>query len=276
MEIDIAQQLTTLGHPQRLSIFRLLMRRYPDRVPAGEIGDALELKPSTLSTYLASLHACGLVSQRRAGTSLRYTVAIDRARAMIDFLALDCCRGRPDICINFGSEHTEQKDKFNVLFLCTRNSARSIFAEAILTKLAADRFNVYSAGTQPSGDLPRESIQTLVHNGHSVASHRSKSLAEFQTNDAPVMDFVFTVCDKAANEECPVWEGQPISAHWGIPDPVHTDGTDAEKTLAFQTAYNRILNRLRAFTQLPLTSLDRISLQNAVDRIADISTDKDE
>ena len=157
--------------------------------------------------------------------------------------------------------------KFNVLFICTGNSARSIFAEAILRREAGDRFNAFSAGTKPQSALNPFALVVLAQKGHDISILRSKNVSEFQGVDAPTFDFVFTVCNQAANEDCPAWTGQPVSAHWGMPDPVTVDGTDAQKSLAFQQAYGALLNRIKAFTALPITSLDRISLQQAVDRI---------
>ena len=158
--------------------------------------------------------------------------------------------------------------KYNVLFVCTGNSARSIFAESILRKEAGDRFNVYSAGTKPRSELNPFALDVLKSKGHDIWELRAKTVGEFQGADAPALDFVFTVCNQAANEDCPTWEGQPVSAHWGMPDPVKVEGTDAQKSLAFQQAYGALRNRIIAFAALPLASLDRISLQKAVDNIA--------
>lgn len=275
MEKMIPERLSTLGHPQRLAVFRLLMRRYPDRVPASEIARALGLKPNTLSNYLSALLQVGLVSQERAGTSLRYGVEMAAVRGTIDYLLLDCCRGRPEICAPASyaaSDKTDRDRKFNVLFICTGNSARSIFAEAILRDEAGDRFNVYSAGTRARSELNPVALQVLKLNGHDISDLRAKTIAEFQAPDAPDFDFVFTVCDQAANEDCPAWPGQPISAHWGVPDPVGADGTQAQKILSFQKAYDVIRNRILTFSSLPFETLDRISLQKAVDDIGQIHT----
>jgi arsenate reductase len=272
METLIPARLATLGHPQRLAVFRLLMRRYPDRVPAGELAEALGLKPSTLSTYLAALMQAGLVTQERAGTSLRYSVEMPELRRTFDYLLLDCCRGRPELCAPVtrpspSGDTTMPEKKYKVLFICTGNSARSIFAESILRKEAGDRFEAYSAGTKPYSELNPFALEVLEQKGHDISPLRAKNVSEFQGDDAPRFDFVFTVCDQAANEDCPAWTGQPISAHWGMPDPVKAEGTDAEKSLAFQHAYGALRNRIIAFTALPFDSLDRISLQKAVDDI---------
>jgi ArsR family transcriptional regulator, arsenate/arsenite/antimonite-responsive transcriptional repressor / arsenate reductase (thioredoxin) len=270
MEKLIPHRLSTLGHPQRLAIFRLLMRRYPDRVPAGEIAQVLDLKPSTLSAYLAALMQAGLVEQEREGTSLRYAIAMAEVQRTFDYLLLDCCRGRPELCLPIPDPEGVRampERKYKVLFICTGNSARSIFAESILRKEAGDRFEAHSAGTRPRSELNPFALEVLRQKGHEVSVLRAKNVSEIQGADAPRFDFVFTVCNQAANEECPPWTGQPVSAHWGMPDPVKAEGSDAEKALAFQQAYGALRNRILAFTALPFDELDRISLQSAVDEI---------
>lgn len=273
MEVLIPSRLATLGHPQRLALFRLLMRRYPDRVPATELAQALDIKPNTLSTYVNALMRAGLVTQERVGTSLRYAIDMDVARETFDYLLHDCCRGRPEICSPFTSfgligDSPMTDRKYNVLFICTGNSARSIFAESILRKEAGDRFVAYSAGTRPSSELNPFALEVLEQKGHDVSVLSAKNVSVFQGEDAPDFDFVFTVCNQAANEECPAWTGQPVSAHWGMPDPVKVEGSNAEKSLAFHQSYGAFLNRIKAFTALPIASLDRIALQKAVDDIA--------
>ncbi|WP_299615546.1 helix-turn-helix domain-containing protein [uncultured Tateyamaria sp.] len=273
MESTVVTRLSILGHPQRLAVFRLLMRRYPDRVPAKELAQALDLKPNTLSTYVNALMQAGLITQERVGTSLRYAVHMEAAGETVDYLLRDCCRGRPEICsplasLAAGGDSPITDRKFNVLFICTGNSARSIFAESILRKEAGDRFVAYSAGTKPRSELNPFALDVLEQKGHDVSVLNAKNLSVFQGADAPDFDFVFTVCNQAANEECPAWTGQSVSAHWGMPDPVKAEGSDAEKSLAFQQCYGALLNRIKAFTVLPIASLDRIALQRAIDDIA--------
>ncbi|WP_425079887.1 helix-turn-helix domain-containing protein [Ruegeria denitrificans] len=270
---QITDQLTILGHPQRITVFRMLMRRFPDRIPAGELAAELDIKPSTMSNYLNALQRSGLVKQERSGTSLLYSIEMKNVQQMLDFLIVDCCRGRPDICMPFPKD-TATNRKFNVLFICSGNSARSIFAESLLREIGGDRFNVYSAGTQPSSELNPFAVQVLRDKGHDISALRPKTLSEFSVPEAPAMDFVFTVCNQAANEECPAWEGQPISGHWGVEDPVKAEGTDAEKSLAFQTAYGALKRRIQAFSSLPVESLDRIALQSAVDEIGRTPTEE--
>src|SRR5438552_3845620 len=151
---------------------------------------------------------------------------------------------------------------FNVLFLCTGNSARSIMAEAILNKLGAGKFRAYSAGSQPKGRVNPHTIQLLQGLGYGTSGFRSKSWSEFAKPGAPVLDFVFTVCDNAAGEICPVWPGQPMTAHWGVPDPVAVEGSDEDKRRAISETSRVLLNRMRILVSLPLDKLDRLSLQN--------------
>lgn len=150
---------------------------------------------------------------------------------------------------------------FNVLFLCTGNSARSIMAEAILNSLGRDRVRAFSAGSQPKGEVHPMALAQLRRANLPTEGYRSKSWSEFSTEEAPRMDFVFTVCDNAANEACPTWPGQPMTAHWGIPDPAAVEGTDADKQSAFARAFMQLQTRISLFLALPMTSLDRMSLQ---------------
>jgi arsenate reductase (thioredoxin) len=150
---------------------------------------------------------------------------------------------------------------FNVLFLCTGNSARSIIAEAILNKTGKGAFRAYSAGSQPKGQVNPHALRLLESLGYETAGFRSKSWDEFAKADAPKFDFVFTVCDNAAAEACPVWPGQPMTAHWGIADPAEARGTPAQVSMAFKEAYRLLNQRIDIFTSLPLRSLDRLTLR---------------
>jgi arsenate reductase (thioredoxin) len=150
---------------------------------------------------------------------------------------------------------------FNVLFLCTGNSARSIIAEAILNKVGAGRFRAYSAGSRPRGQLNPHAVSLLQGLGYDLAGIRSKSWSEFAGPKAPALDFVFTVCDNAAGEACPVWPGQPMTAHWGVPDPAEATGSAAEVAFAFNDTYRMLDQRIGVFTALPIGSLDQLSLQ---------------
>jgi protein-tyrosine-phosphatase len=149
---------------------------------------------------------------------------------------------------------------YNVLFLCTGNSARSIVAESILCKDGRGRFRAFSAGSQPGGKVNPFALKVLDSFGYPTEGLRSKSWLEFAQPDAPVMDFVFTVCDNAAGESCPVWPGQPMTAHWGIEDPAAATGTDLQKEAAFVAAFRYMKNRIALFTALPLAAIDQLSL----------------
>lgn len=156
---------------------------------------------------------------------------------------------------------------YNVLFLCTGNSARSIIAEAIMNRLGQGRFRAYSAGSRAKGEVHPFALDLLRQLNFNTDFARSKSWDEFAVAGAPKMDFVFTVCDNAANEICPVWPGQPMSAHWGVPDPAAAGGSEAERRLAFSEAYRMLDSRISIFTALPLAGIDRLSLQRKLDDI---------
>jgi protein-tyrosine-phosphatase len=156
---------------------------------------------------------------------------------------------------------------YNVLFLCTGNSARSIMAEAILNREGAGRFRAHSAGSRPKGEVHPFALDLLAREGHPTDFARSKNWDEFAGPDAPKMDFVFTVCDQAADEACPVWPGQPMTAHWGVPDPAAAAGNDAERRFAFADAYRMLSMRISIFANLPIASLDSLSLSRRLDEI---------
>jgi arsenate reductase len=156
---------------------------------------------------------------------------------------------------------------YNVLFLCTGNSARSILAEAILNRDGQGRFKAFSAGSQPKGEVHPQALALLTKLNHDTGFARSKNWEEFAQPGAPVMDFVFTVCDNAAGEACPVWPGQPMTAHWGVPDPAAVEGPAREVALAFADTYRMLANRISIFTALPLASLDRMTLQSRLGEI---------
>lgn len=156
---------------------------------------------------------------------------------------------------------------YNILFLCTGNSARSILAECLMNRVGAGKFRAYSAGSMPKGQVHPQAIKLLAGLGYETAELRSKSWDEFATPDGPQFDFIMTVCDNAAGETCPVWPGKPIQAHWGIPDPAAVEGPDSEVALAFADAYRMLNNRIELFTALPIESLDRLAMKRGMDEI---------
>jgi arsenate reductase (thioredoxin) len=169
--------------------------------------------------------------------------------------------------VTVSNERVMADRPFNVLFLCTGNSARSVIAEAILNKAGQGRFRAYSAGSQPKGQVNPNTVALLRSLGYDTAGLRSKSWNEFTEPGAPRFDFVFTVCDNAAAEACPVWPGQPMTAHWGVPDPAEAAGTRAEIALAFKDAYRMLNQRIDVFRALPIRSLDQLSLQRRLQEI---------
>lgn len=156
---------------------------------------------------------------------------------------------------------------YNVLFICTGNTARSVLAEAILNNEGSGKFRAYSAGSHPKGVVHPQTVRVLENLGYETSEFRSKNWDEFAKENAPEMDFVFTVCDNAAGETCPVWIGHPMTAHWGVADPAAVIGNDAEVSHAFNEAYRQLRNRILAFANLPIASLDRMSLKKQLDEI---------
>ncbi len=161
---------------------------------------------------------------------------------------------------------------YNVLILCTGNSARSIMAEALINTMGKGRFRAFSAGSRPAGTVHPMASEQVAAIGYPIVHFRSKSWDEFATRDAPPMDFIITVCDKAAGETCPVWPGQPISAHWGFEDPAAFEGSDNEKRRVFEKTFRQMMNRINLFLNLPLHLLDRTAIQRDVKAIGDMAT----
>jgi protein-tyrosine-phosphatase/DNA-binding transcriptional ArsR family regulator len=242
-----------------METFRLLVRREPDGVPAGELARLMAVPQNTMSAHLAILARAGLVNGQRQSRSIIYRADLLRFREVALFLLKDCCGGRPDVCAPLVADLTTCCPA-NVLFLCTGNSARSIMAESILRRLGAGRFNAFSAGSHPKGAINPFALKTIVAYGCPTEGLRSKSWDEFATPDAPNLDFAFTLCDDTAGETCPAWPGQPMTAHWGIEDPAMVPGTDIEKERAFAQAFRYLRNRTTVFIALPIKSLDNLSL----------------
>jgi arsenate reductase len=162
--------------------------------------------------------------------------------------------------------------RYNVLFLCTGNSARSILAEALLNRLGGCRFQAFSAGSFPKGEVHPLALETLRRNHLPVEGMRSKSWSEFEGPDAPPLHFVFTVCDRAAQEVCPIWPGQPMTAHWGVEDPAAVEGTEEVKTRAFERAFRELAARIGLFTSLRIDALDELTLKRRLDEIGRTTT----
>lgn len=267
---------SALSQDIRLAAFRRLVEAGPEGMAAGGLAEALGARQNTLSSHLGQLVQAGLVTNRREGRVIRYFARIEAAQALAVFLTETCCGGQPELCAPDPQARMEgflMTERKNVLFLCSGNSARSLMAEVILNAEAGDRFRAYSAGSDPRGGPHPYTLELLRNLGHDVSGLRSKSWGEFEGAEAPRMDFVFTVCDRAASEPCPVWPGQPISAHWGLPDPVIATGNEAERRLAFVESYRMLRNRLTAFASLPMESLGWLSLKREVDAIGKMGSE---
>ncbi|WP_245427464.1 metalloregulator ArsR/SmtB family transcription factor [Pleomorphomonas carboxyditropha] len=257
-----------LSQITRLEVFQLLLRHEPDGLAAGDIAAALGVPPNTLSAHLAILTRAGLTTAERRSRSIVYRARTTHVSRLVDFLVKDCCGGNPELCriphplpqSSLSKDDIMPDRPYNVLFLCTGNSARSIMAEAILNHDGAGRFRAFSAGSHPTGKVNPIALELLTEDGFSTEGLRSKSWDEFAEPGAPEMDFVFTVCDNAAGETCPVWPGHPMTAHWGIEDPARVVGTHIQQKTAFVTAARYLKNRITNFLALPVRSLDRLAL----------------
>ena len=261
--------LNALAHDGRLAVWQALLAHEPHGLEAGKLADALAMPANTLSTQLAILSRAGLVAGERRGRSIVYRANPHRMAALSEALTALCCGSRPQLCFPQPQDRLAMTGHrpFNVLFLCTGNTARSILAESILRKLGSGQFVAYSAGSQPKGTVNPWALRILEEEGFPVDGMRSKSWDEFAAPGAPEMDFVFTVCDSAAGEPCPVWPGQPVTAHWGIEDPAAVDGGEIDKRRAFYDAFRYMRNRIAAFTALPVRRLDRLALAKQVGEI---------
>lgn len=273
---DAIKILGALSQPSRLEIFRLLVRYLPYGLAAGDIARLLAVPHNTLSTHLNLLEQAGLVLSRREGRSIIYAANRERALRLTTFLMEDCCFLTGQSCgesiggsFPFPAKREEfmSAKTYNVLVLCTGNSARSIIAEAILNREGAGRIQAFSAGSKPKGAPNPYALRLLKDLGYDTKGFRSKGWEEFALQDAPRMDFVITVCDSAAGESCPVWPGHPLVAHWGIPDPAAVVGSEAEKRAAFMDAYRRLGARVSAFVNLDFETLDLLTLKR---RLTDI------
>ncbi len=266
---DAISAFAALAQDTRLEVFRALVRAEPNGVAAGELARALNVPANTMSAHLAVLARAGLVSSRRDSRSVIYRADIAQLGDLLSFMVLDCCDRNPALCaalppglgLNGVQKERKMPDKiYNVMFLCTGNSARSIMAEAILRRDGNGHFNAYSAGSFPNGIVHPLALKVLESYDYPTDGLRSKSWDEFSVPDAPVMDFVFTVCDNAAGEICPIWPGHPTKAHWGIDDPAAVAGPEIEKEKAFVQAFKYMRNRISVFLSLPLASIDAMAL----------------
>lgn len=276
MELDDAAAcLDALGQPTRLALLRALLAAGPSGVAAGDLAQALGVPASTLSFHLRALEATGLVAATRQGRSLVYAARIDRLRGVLAFLVEACCGGDPARCGDLArlpplpGDAAVTPPPFDVLFLCTRNSARSIMAEAILAKLGAGRFRAHSAGSEPAPEGPMpEVLSHLKAMGHDVAGLRSKGWDSFAAPGAARMDFVIALCDTLDGQDCPDVGDAPVTAAWPLPDPAKFTGSAAERATLLNELYAALHRRLSVFAALPVAALGRVALQARVDALA--------
>ena len=272
--------LGALAQGTRLDIFRHLAQTGPQ--PAGQVGERFGLPLATLSFHLKTLQQAGLLDCRREGRQLIYQARCEMIIELMAHLTEHCCNLPafdptaviPSETLTRKLTTMNQESVYNVLFLCTGNSARSILAEAVMNRLGNGRFCAFSAGSFPTGKVNPLTLKLLELQGIPTEGLRSKSWNEFAMPDSPPLDFVFTVCDNAAGEVCPVWPGQPMSAHWGVEDPAGVEGDDAIKMLAFRKALRELENRIKIFMSLPIQSLDKIKLQSRLDEIGQTVLEK--
>ncbi len=289
MEIESHQFFHALSDATRLRCLALLHSQ--GEVCVCELTRTLGQSQPKISRHLGLLRDLGLVETRRAGVWVHYRIAPNLpawAVSVLDIalpvfsaspqgqLDLQVWFNKPESCVPDNSMESNQKTLnrgyamepvYNVLFLCTGNSARSIMAEVLLNHWGEGRFHAYSAGSHPRDEVHPRTLELLKRLGFAIDGLRSKSWDEFAKPDAPSMDFVFTVCDKAKNETCPVWPGQPMTAHWGIDDPVEVEGTEIEQMQAFREAFRVLENRIKIFSHLQLSQLDKMRIQKEIDRI---------
>jgi arsenate reductase len=275
---EAAAGFAVLAQETRLKLVRLLASRGASGMAAGEIAAALKTAPSTLSFHLGALEQAGLVRSTRQGRHVIYAVRFAGLRELLSYLTETCCAGRPELCGDLArllpddiGEETTMEPAFNVLFICTRNSARSIMAEAILQKIGRGRFNAYSAGSEPAAEPMPEVLERLATMGHDVSRLHAKSWSEFMRPEAPRMDFVLTLCDPGEGEACPDLGDKPLTATWPFPDPAKFSGTPVERTALLNQLYGMIRRRLEAFTSLPFGTLERIALKARLDELGDSS-----
>jgi protein-tyrosine-phosphatase/DNA-binding transcriptional ArsR family regulator len=261
-----------------LAAFRHLLAAHPESLPAGEIARRCEVPHNTMSTHLNILSRAGLIAAERQGRVMNYRADLAGFRGLVTFLARDCCSGRPELCGDLSRllpEDPEQIEApamtaaFNVLFLCTHNSARSIIAEALLQRIGKGRFNAYSAGSDPAIRPVPEVVERLKVLGHDVTNLRCKSWNEFTGPNAPRMDFIIALCDTLDGQVCPDLGENIVTGAWPLPDPAKFTGSPTERTTLLNELYAMTRRRIEIFTSLPFASLDKMAVKARLDEIGD-------
>jgi len=273
---DAARVFGALAQESRLGVLRLLLAQGPNGLAAGELADRLGTPASTTSFHLSALERAGLISATRQGRQIIYAVRIVALRELLVFLTEACCGGRPELCGDIfellppvPEETPSMAPAFNVLFLCTRNSARSMMAEAILNRFAGERFHAYSAGSDPADAPMPEVLDKLRAVGHDVSGLHSKSWHLFAGPDAPVLDFVIGLCDTFNGQACPDFGDKAVTASWSLPDPANFTGTTAERAAMLNELYGGLYRRIMIFANLPFEKLDRMAVRARLNEIGE-------
>jgi protein-tyrosine-phosphatase/DNA-binding transcriptional ArsR family regulator len=275
METDTAAQIfAALSGDTRLTMLRMLIAAGPSGLAAGEIAHRSGLSASSTSFHLHALEHAGLTLSTRQGRNIIHAARIAVLRELLLFLSEACCEGRPELCGDLArllpdatEENPIMTPAFNVLFLCTHNSARSIMAEAILNQIGGDRFRAYSAGSDPVESPMPEVLERLRTLGHDVAGLHSKSWDQFVGPDAPRMDFVITLCDTLDGQVCPDFGKTMVTGAWPLPDPSKLETASADRTLLLNELYGGLHRRLSIFINLPFSTLDRMAMRARLEEI---------
>jgi len=277
-EVFAIEGLGSLAQPTRLAVFRKLLAAHPATVPAGELARLCDVPHNTMSTHLGVLSRAGLVEVERDGRTMNYRADVKAFRGLVKFLTRDCCNGRPDLCGDVARLIPESDDDsearimtpaFNVLFLCSHNSARSVMAEALLEKIGKGKFHAYSAGSDPAIAPMPDVIKRLQALGHDVSNLRCKSWNEFTGPNAPKMDFVIALCDTPQGQVCPDFGEKFVTGAWPLPDPADFSGSPTERVTLLNELYAMIRRRIEIFTSLPFATLDKMALKARLDEIGD-------
>jgi protein-tyrosine-phosphatase/DNA-binding transcriptional ArsR family regulator len=273
---EAAAAFAALSQETRLDLMRLLIAEGSTGLPAGEIAARLAVPSSTLSFHLAALERAGLTQSTRLGRQIVHAVRLIGVQRLLTFLTETCCAGHPELCGDLArllppipEESDAMTPAFTVLFLCTKNSARSIMAEAILARIGAGRFNAYSAGSDPAAAPMPEVLAKLQALGHDVSALHCKSWDVFTGPDAPRVDFVIALCDTLDNQICPDFGDKAVTGAWPMPDPAKFTGSAAERSTLLNELYASLRRRIEIFISLPFTTLDRIALRSRLDEIGE-------
>lgn len=274
--MEAAAALSALSQETRLDLLRLLIAEGANGLPAGDISRRLGVPPSTLSFHLGALERVGLTQATRHGRQIIHAVQLAALRRLLSFLTETCCGGRPELCGDLAGllPATAEPEPgmtaaFNVLFLCTHNSARSIMAEAILRQLGGTRFQAWSAGSDPIAAPNPEVMAKLRAFGHDTEGLRSKSWQEFTGPTAPRMDLVITLCDTPEGQVCPDFGNLAVTAAWPLPDPAKFAGSTIERASMLTLLYASLRRRIEILIALPFASLDRMAIKARLDEIAE-------